>query len=249
MTTDFAPEAIASKIQKLLALSDSSNEHEASLAAERASALLAKYNLSLSDLPGEVEETGHQIDFTKCSSPWVRMVWQAVARLNFCGYAFSGRCPTELAGELHPKQNRTFHWVIGSQANSTATQLMSHYICDTIIALSASERRRLNESDRWKCAFREGAASTVINRLNERHEANKTPDPEAAPGSTGLPAVINQNEAKNKSYMTDVLNCGKGVSRNRRITDSNGYYSGTEKGKSIGIDTQLRSSSTKGFIQ
>ena len=104
MNTD--PANIAAKIQKLLALADSSNEHEAASAAGHASALLAKYNLSLADLPGDAStiHTGHDLAFTKCSSPWVRRVWQAVARLNFCGYAFSGHCPSELDPSSHPRQ-------------------------------------------------------------------------------------------------------------------------------------------------
>lgn len=249
MNTD--PANIAAKIQKLLALADSSNEHEAASAAAHASALLAKYNLSLADLPGDAStiHTGHDLDFTKCSSPWVRRVWQAVARLNFCGYAFSGHCPSELDPSSHPRQNRTFHWVIGSQANTASTALMAHYLCDTILSLSASARRAANESDRWKCAFREGAADTVVRRLNERYEANKTPDPDLAPGTTGLPAVIDQNEAANATYMSDVLNTSKGIARRRKITESDGYYSGTDKGRDIGLDTQLNTSNTKGYIQ
>ena len=182
MNTD--PANIAAKIQKLLALADSSNEHEAASAAGHASALLAKYNLSLADLPGDA-----------------------------------------------------------------STALMAHYLCDTILSLSASARRAANESDRWKCAFREGAADTVVRRLNERYEANKAPDPDAVPGTTGLPAVIDQNEAANATYMSDVLNTSKGIARRRKITESDGYYSGTDKGRDIGLDTQLNTSNTKGFIQ
>jgi hypothetical protein len=47
---------IIEKIQKLLALANSSNEHEAKLAAERATALLTKYNLSMQDIAAEERE-------------------------------------------------------------------------------------------------------------------------------------------------------------------------------------------------
>jgi hypothetical protein len=49
---------IIEKIQKLLALANSSNEHEAKLAAERATALLTKYNLSMQDVA--VEERDYE---------------------------------------------------------------------------------------------------------------------------------------------------------------------------------------------
>ncbi len=47
---------VLEKIQKLLALTSSSNEHEARLAAERASELLTKYNLTASQLPSTDNE-------------------------------------------------------------------------------------------------------------------------------------------------------------------------------------------------
>jgi hypothetical protein len=41
---------VIDKINKLLALANSPNEHEAALAAQKASVLLTQYNLSLADL-------------------------------------------------------------------------------------------------------------------------------------------------------------------------------------------------------
>ena len=46
----YSREDIADKVNKLLALANSSNEHEAKLAATRAMEMLAKYNLSGDDL-------------------------------------------------------------------------------------------------------------------------------------------------------------------------------------------------------
>ena len=46
-------EAVLSKVQKLFELSNSPNENEAALAAAKARELLARYNLSIADLPME----------------------------------------------------------------------------------------------------------------------------------------------------------------------------------------------------
>lgn len=50
MSRKIANQAIIEKIQKLLALANNANEHEARLAADKASALLTKYNLSMQDV-------------------------------------------------------------------------------------------------------------------------------------------------------------------------------------------------------
>jgi hypothetical protein len=44
---------ITDKIEKLLRLSESSNEHEAEVAMKKAMSLLAEYNLTREDIKGE----------------------------------------------------------------------------------------------------------------------------------------------------------------------------------------------------
>lgn len=60
---------IIEKIQKLLALANSSNEHEAKLAAQKATELLTKYNLSMQ----EVETTQREYDFLHYAGSTSRM--------------------------------------------------------------------------------------------------------------------------------------------------------------------------------
>jgi hypothetical protein len=50
---------VISKIRKLLALATSSNEHEAKLAADRASELLLRHNLTMQEIPSEEREYVH----------------------------------------------------------------------------------------------------------------------------------------------------------------------------------------------
>lgn len=56
---------IVDKIQKLLSLANSSNEHEAALAAKKAQALLLKYNLSASEIEDQDDYTQTEVDSGK----------------------------------------------------------------------------------------------------------------------------------------------------------------------------------------
>ena len=115
---------IAEKVQKLLALTESSNEHEAALAAEKAHALLAEHNLS------------------KLGARWVRSVWQATARLYFCEYMFSSG------------NHKTHHYVIGSEANTATTCQMAEFFTQTVVKMSKGYSGSSQSSFRTGCALR-----------------------------------------------------------------------------------------------
>jgi hypothetical protein len=76
---------IIEKIQRLLALANSDNEHEAKLAAERATALLTKHNLSMQDIAVEEREY-ESIHFMGVSS---RMQMEQKYLLTFSCLIFS----------------------------------------------------------------------------------------------------------------------------------------------------------------
>lgn len=79
-------EKIIDKVRKLLALSTSSNEHEAALAASHAQRLLAEHNLAMSDL--EVKEAGadaSDLDLKrKTVDKWLRSLFGSVAAAFDC---------------------------------------------------------------------------------------------------------------------------------------------------------------------
>ncbi len=82
-------EDIVSKVQKLLALSTSSNEHEAALAAAKAREFLSKYNLDLAevlekDSQASLEVEENEIDCPQQTPLWIWMLAQAVADAFDC---------------------------------------------------------------------------------------------------------------------------------------------------------------------
>ncbi|MEK0195573.1 DUF2786 domain-containing protein, partial [Microcoleus anatoxicus] len=77
---------IVEKIKKLLALATSSNENESTAAAEKASLLLAQYNLSLADLgPNKQEEISESgVETTPRYVTWKMILLSGIAEANGC---------------------------------------------------------------------------------------------------------------------------------------------------------------------
>lgn len=243
--TPQAPDAsIVARIQKLLALASSSNEHEAALAAERAADLLQKHNLSMDELRTEDASSsiGHGTPYTKAGSPWIRYLWQSVAKLNFCGYAYS------------TANHRTYHYVIGTQANVTATTLMAEYLTAKVYDLCTSAAATAladphdplppSEKGRFSTAFREGCGRRIALRLRRRYEdliAAPTPSTSSTnPGN--LPALYNSHESAVADYMAETLGTAPTKARRSAVSHAQGLAQGRAAGDQVGLDTQIASS-------
>lgn len=154
---------VIAKVQKLLALADNNpNENEASLAAEKAQALLEAYNLDMAQIHKKSKTFAKRDDKRRGGGlyKWQRNLWHAVGVLNFCQYYYyKGNIP----GTSYE------HRLIGSQANVIGAELMGQYLEDTIERL-AQQWVRMNRPGksvfiREAIAYREGMASRITNRL------------------------------------------------------------------------------------
>lgn len=154
---------ILEKVEKLIALSTSSNEHEASLAMQRAQDLLARHNLDMTlverrtgaSAKGEENRLGGGL------YKWQRELWGAVADLNFCRY-WSIKGLTKGA--------KYEHRVVGRTVNVLSTRLMAEYLESTIERITR-ERYENNPSlyfAKAAIAFREGMADRIASRLRDR---------------------------------------------------------------------------------
>ena len=93
--------AIVERIQKLLALAESSNEHEARAAAEQAARLLIKHNLKRQDITEKRDyETRHDIGEFSRVPPEYKFV-QAIVRKFFYVEIISARRPGSGETKIH----------------------------------------------------------------------------------------------------------------------------------------------------
>jgi len=78
-------ERVIERVRKLLALSNSSNEHEAALAAAHAQRLLAEHNLAISELEMREEGAGEaELYVAKTVPKWLSSLFAVVANAFDC---------------------------------------------------------------------------------------------------------------------------------------------------------------------
>ena len=223
---------IVDKIQKLLALTESSNEHEAALAAEKAHELLAEHNLSMAQVESASkkeklnEQVGHTSATSKLGARWVRNLWLATARLYFCEYLYSRG------------NHKTYHTVIGSEANTTTACHMAEFFTQSVVEMSKGSSSQ--------SSFRTGCALRLVTRLNEMRKLAQE-QPVTASNKSNLPALYEQTKEQLDNYISDTWGELKNVpSRNFSIADSNAYDAGRKAANSIGLNTQTTGTTNNG---
>lgn len=195
--TDEQLSSIATKIEKLLRLSKSPNEHEAALAAAKAQELLETYNLDMLT----IEQHGGDRSRTKREDTklagglykWQRDIWRNVAELNFCMYwSIKGL----------EKGSKYEHRVLGRSTNILSTRLMAEYLEQTIERITREQYANDPKYYFSKAgiAYREGMADRISSRLQDRRhqqrrEAKKTKS--AAPSDSTALTVLDVEDAEN----------------------------------------------------
>lgn len=116
-------EKIQSKIQKLLALSNSDNEHEAALAMRRAQDLMTKYNIDMADALVNITSSDIQEDTIELKvevSNWVNALASA------CGNLFD--CKTLVVKHGDKTWGLSYTFISTTANTSSAKYLLEHLI-------------------------------------------------------------------------------------------------------------------------
>ena len=157
-------EKIIERVQKLLALSKSSNEHEAALAAFHAQRLLSEHNLNISEL--EIKETGATETKFKLrqmtADKWVILLLSAVARSFDCKTMF---CSNGL--------DKASVMVIGCGKDSEVASYVMQYLLREINRLATLYVKSLTTAfninkQAYRKSYLLGASRGVISKLAEQ---------------------------------------------------------------------------------
>jgi hypothetical protein len=151
-------EGIIDLIQKLLNLSKSDNENEASLSLSRAQALLEKHNLSLADLQARAD-TPYSPNMINLGVPLGNAQWKIhltnhLAEMNFCTCVLTGK-------ETH---------VLGRQENVYATLVMAGWLIPQFENIAYIESLTCPDyipKLKWRNSFLWGMLNRVVQRLQE----------------------------------------------------------------------------------
>lgn len=185
MTPSVTPQ-IVGRIQALLRLSASPNEHEAALALQRASDLLLKYNLSRAEVEGrgaEAFSVGElRVEIAGRVTDWHRILVVQIADHCFCKPIMC-RCGFILVGDGENTQaaRALFRWLL---------EQLRRISLETTLENAGRGRR----ADRWRFNFCLGAALRISQRLEA---ARKT----QAAASAQAPGLIRCCQEKVERYI------------------------------------------------
>ncbi len=189
-------EEVVSKVRKLFDLSDSPNENEAALAAAKARELLARYNLSIADLPTDamksaIAATEASVGVGKVVRNWVKGLLIHIAHGFECEHVIRrrhGRAPI-----------LTF---IGTPADAEVAVYTFQFLyreLDRLVDKSLPSLKRQNRG--WStAALRYAYLSGAVKRIGERFQ-EQTQTIRAAERH-GCKDLVLVKEQMIRSYMT-----------------------------------------------
>lgn len=213
---------IIKKIQKLLRLASSDNEHEAAAAAAKVQALLSKYNLAMSDIP-DYREQAMKADRAKTKTrqrleDWAHAMAHAVADAFDCRYFHS---------------TDGFTVFVGVGADQEVCAWTYHYLYKTLLRMGSTylreqcRRLRSNRSrDMARASYLKGVVCTVSQRLKAQKRA--TPVTESA--------LVPVKESAIEAEMPDDLRHREVKLRKDRDRD---LLNGLRDGRSVFLSTPL----------
>lgn len=141
---------IKHRVKKLLALSHSTNEHEAALALDKARELMEAYNLSEEDCTTYISE----VKCLKSEPLWRFIVASSVAWLNGVAYVHILRI------------NGDVYRFYGRESDVFIAREMNNYLIRTIERLTKKNVRK-NAKKTFRDSYKYGMAKTLYFRIRE----------------------------------------------------------------------------------
>jgi hypothetical protein len=227
--------SILEKIRKLRALTveRGATEDEAIAAQKAMFTLLAKYNLSISEVESKSAKESRAVGQEKVAAglfSWEKFLYRSVANLNFCEYLSSG--------------HKRIHIIIGSPANTIATKEMASFLVETICQLAEQAAKGQPAGERWGFlhAFRQGCSSRLCERIDEMRQQAIAGQMKAADPDSLLPALANlyqTNAAANAEYMKGAFSKIRRTKVSTLVRNGAGYHAGSAAANGIGLHKQV----------
>ena len=223
-------ETIINKIRKLLALSQSNNQHEAEMAAAKASALMEEYQIELSEMKVIDSDIQKDIFYTR-RAKWCFMLAAGCAEL------FDSRA-------LYSANDATMVVFVGTRTNLDAAKMMYEYLMISWDRISdfdfsiAKFNGLSTHGKAFKAAHGLGFAKSIRYRANQLADERK--GKVSAHSSNGT-ALIVMNDQKLNEYMAGF---GPGKTRKYTTKSNVGYTAGVNAGKNIHLGNVVEGGST-----
>jgi phage-related protein len=224
------------KVKKLLALAQSSNEHEAGLAMRRVQELFAQHNLER--VPTlERSQYVHQIvaEGKKRKNAWEQRIISILIEFFFVEIIILHQFNAQTQ-----KSEQVFE-IIGTRENV----LMAEYVYFFLLQqLESFSKKIKNISGRERASYRLGILEGFSQKLSVKEESQR--DPKAQSIARAL--VLFKNDPAMESYLKEIyprLSFRKNASR---LVDTAAFKAGQQIGKSLVISKPLSSSIKKPLL-
>jgi hypothetical protein len=241
---------LSEKIKKLLALSESSNENEALLAAAKAKEMLERYNLSLADIETcEIVEKNY--DTGKSRMPgWLLQLGASVARGFNCDIYYRRKEGNGLHGTSKITTNICF---VGTDLDTEIAEYVFEYLRKTVESVTAKKMKelkmpkfaqvlRINRTSylrKMRNSYRIGLVAALDEKIKCFAESGKGQDSAgAADAGNGNAMTVSRGGALQRYMNSLELRRGR---RGQTSVLPDGYHDGLKDGKDISINRGLRS--------
>jgi len=254
--TIYSQEQIIEKVRGLLALAKSSNPNEAALAAQRATALMQKYNLD----QAQVDLSRNQPAYTKSAFAlesnrrWRHRLMSLICNANFCQFVwYVGKRDGFILGRaVNIPAVRVLYDYLADSLDKMAEEAFKHYTWQpmndvpTVYTMAELKRaddecqRRMQPGNKisWKDSFFNGACDVLALRLLEQKQAF-----EAESVTSRALVVMTDNELKDYASkvfgdtLNEVNSHNDHTTKEKRGQD--GWHEGFKAGHKISLVQQL----------
>jgi len=218
-------EIVMEKIKKLLRLSESPNEAEASLAIEKAQNLLREYNLSMQDIEKDKNSEIKKEDLfeLKREPTWKSLIISGVCQAYYCkSFLYKKR--------LNLKDYVYVRNIIGKEHNVIVAIEVIKYL------FSAVERLAKEYKGKNKLDYKKGLACRIADRLKELNKQDRE----------YCNALVVSEEGFLNKYLKENFNVTTRYS-NVRINHNEAYSRGYKDGNNVSLNTQIHGKQKLGF--
>lgn len=156
-----ADDKLINRVKKMMALANdpAASDGERENALRMSYAIMAKYNLDMSDVEGNPvgpQEARKGVKGEFYGRPWAVTVSSAVARLFFCKYYYA------LLGK-----DQARHTFTGKESNAATAEAVARVLVESIKREASRQMRARGENATWRRSFATGAAFKISDRVRE----------------------------------------------------------------------------------
>lgn len=223
-------EKVLDRLAKLMAMGESPNEHEATLAGQRAAELMAKHQLTMADLMAHVKqsditvETGRVDDEDAAPMSKRRELWMEVLLTGIV---------TAVGGKSwkHTRAKNYTFWMVGPPDAVSSARYLYMMLERVVGRIARKEMKDRAESNSFRRAYATGIAQRIGVRLQEQRRSTMD-----AGTSTALVFVGQQQAAVEKYYAAKNMKTGRGG----HTQTPNAIGEGWVRGGSVDIGSSAR---------